>query len=297
MIRSAATSGWSTPKAAAIAVAAAMRSAIASPTQPAICAAARGQRPRTRKASSMWAYLLPGREERARQATAAATETPSSSSAIGQRGSAPLRRAEREHEREPERADGADRGRDPADRPEPPFVRQRAGEEREANGGSEPRRRDRVHERAGAVPGRGVRAGRRPAAARQRRCPPGCGSDERAGERGAGEPEPDRRGVREPVDPRGDAVAEQLRGRRQRDERGDRAQKEGEVALSQREFEVHLVTVVRRSVIGSCSGYRHLRQIFTLRSCRERSPPEIGSPPRQARACSRKAATRSTPAS
>ena len=65
-------------------------SAIASPTQPVICAAARGQRPRTRKTSRTWAYLLPGRVERARQATIAATRTPSSRSAIGQRGSAPL---------------------------------------------------------------------------------------------------------------------------------------------------------------------------------------------------------------
>ena len=151
--------------------------------------------------------------------------------------------AEREHECEPERPDGADRGRNPADRPEPPFIRQRTGKESEANCGSDPRRRERIHERAGAVPRRGVRAGRRPATTRQRRSPSGCGRHERAGERRSGEPDPDRRGVCEPFDPRLDAVAEQLRGRRQRDERRDRAQKEGEVALSQGKVEMHLVTV------------------------------------------------------
>ena len=47
----------------------------------------------------------------------------------------PTRDAEREQEREPQRPDGPDGGRDPTDRPEPSFVRQRAGKESEANCG------------------------------------------------------------------------------------------------------------------------------------------------------------------
>jgi hypothetical protein len=90
MIRTAAASGRSTPKAAAIPVAAAIRSAIDAPTQPAIWAAARGQRPRTRKTSNACPNFVPGRESRARQAIAAATATPRSRTAIGQRGSTPL---------------------------------------------------------------------------------------------------------------------------------------------------------------------------------------------------------------
>ena len=89
MIRTAAASGRSTPKAAAIAAAAVTRSAIESPTQPAICAAALGQRPRTRKTSRQWPNFVPGRESRARHAIAAATTPASSRTAIGQRGSTP----------------------------------------------------------------------------------------------------------------------------------------------------------------------------------------------------------------
>ena len=107
-MRSAATSGWSTPNAAAIAVAAARRSAIASPTQPVICAAARGQRPRTRKTSSAWAYLLPG----ARRARAPRDDRRDENAEQQKRDrparQRPTQRAEREHEREPQRADGAD---------------------------------------------------------------------------------------------------------------------------------------------------------------------------------------------
>ncbi len=90
MISTAAARGRSIPKAAAMPVAAATRSAIESPTQPAICAAARGQRPRTRKTSRAWPNFVPGRESRARHAMTAATPAASNSRAIGQRGSTPL---------------------------------------------------------------------------------------------------------------------------------------------------------------------------------------------------------------
>ncbi len=89
MISTAAASGRSIPNAAAIPVAAVTRRAIASPTQPTIVAAARGQRPRTRKTSSAWPNLVPGRESRARQAITAAMPAASSSTAIGHRGSTP----------------------------------------------------------------------------------------------------------------------------------------------------------------------------------------------------------------
>ena len=131
--------------------AATRRSPMPSPIQPAICAAARGQRPRTRKASSTWAKRVPGRVSRARQATAAATATPSRSRAIGQRGSWPLAEPSASTSASQSSADGAERRRDPARRPEPALVREHAREESEADGAAEPGRRDRVDERAGAV--------------------------------------------------------------------------------------------------------------------------------------------------
>ena len=153
----------------------------------------------------------------------------------------PTQGAEREHEREPERADGTDRGCDAADRPETSLVRERAGKEGKANRRSDPGGRQRVHDRAGAVARRSIRTRRRTAAAGQRRSPSGCGSQQRAGEGGSGNPDPQRRGVCEPFDPRADSVTEQLRSRGEHHECANRAQEQGEVTLSQREVEVHLV--------------------------------------------------------
>ena len=225
MIRSAAASGRSIPNAAAMPAAATRRSPIPSPIQPAICAAARGQRPRTRKASSTWAKRVPGRESRARQATAAAIATPSRSSRDRPARELADCRAEREHERQPEQADGAERRGDAARRPDPAFVREHTREEREADGASEPGGCDSVDERPGAVARGRVRARRRPAASRQGRGPAGRRSEERASEGEGGEPEPAGLGRAEPVDALGDAVTEQLRQRHDRDERGDRPTK------------------------------------------------------------------------
>ena len=161
----------STPNAAAMPAAAASRSAIASPTQPTSRAAARGQRPRTRKASRTCANAAagprragpPGDERRDEHAEQQCRDRPARQHSA--------RRSEREHDREPERPDGAERRRNAADRPEPPLAVQHAREEREANRGPDPRRRERVHERAGAVARGRVGRGRRAAAARQRRSP------------------------------------------------------------------------------------------------------------------------------
>ena len=61
------------------------------------------------------------------------------------------RRRQREHDGEPHRPHRAQRAGDPADRPEPAFVVERAGEEGEPHRRPEPGRRERVHDRAGAV--------------------------------------------------------------------------------------------------------------------------------------------------
>ena len=211
MINTAAASGLSIPKAAAMPVAARTRSPIDKPTQPAIRAAARGQRPRTRKTSSEWPNFVPGRESRARHAIAAAT-----AAAQQQHRDRPARqhaahRREREHHGEPHGPNGAQRAGDPADRPEPPLVVEHAREESEAHGRPDPGGRERVHDRAGAVARGGVGARDRAAAAGQRGLPAAGRGDERAGERRRREPEPAGRGVREPVDAVGDEVAEQSR--------------------------------------------------------------------------------------
>ena len=195
----------------------AMRSPIASPTQPAICAAARGQRPRTRKTSSAWANVAAGtrdacapgdaardehaEQQRARSASAAARRSPSRARARA-RARARGRRRARSRSRRPSRAgprSGATRDK-----------------EREADCGPDPGRRERVHERAGAV----ARGRHRAASSTRRSASAPTASrhaevTQRAGERRCGEPEPDRpRRPRALRIPARDAVTEQLRSQR-----------------------------------------------------------------------------------
>ena len=163
MIRTAAASGRSTPKAAAIAAAAVTRSAIESPTQPAIRAAAlgRAQRPVDPKAAAIPAAAAtrsaiesPTQPAICAAALRAAPEDaedvegvaelrprPRVTSAPGDCGchhareqqdrdrparQHAARRGEREHDGEPHRPHRAQRAGDPADRPEPPVVVERA---------------------------------------------------------------------------------------------------------------------------------------------------------------------------
>ena len=155
------------------------------------------------------------------------------------------RRREREHDREPHGPHRAQRAGDPADRPEPAFVVEHAREEGEANGRADPGRRERVHDRAGAVARGRVGPRGRAAAARQRRLPAARRRHQRAAERGRREPEPAGRRIREPGDSVGDEIAEQLRTQRQRDQRCDRSQEHGDVPFPQLEVQVHLVTTFR----------------------------------------------------
>ena len=146
------------------------------------------------------------------------------------------RRSERQHDREPERPHGAERRCNAADRPQAALAGQDTREEREADRRPDPRRRQRVHERAGAVARCRIGWSRRAAAARQRRRPAARRGDQRRRERRCGDPQQHRRSVTEPVDARGDPVAEQLRRRRQHEQHADRAEEERNMTLVKRRW-------------------------------------------------------------
>ena len=115
---------------------AARRSAMASPTQPMICcgawtAAENTEHVEERGRTSLGRVNVPASDDRGDENA----EQQKRDRPAWQR---PAQRAEREHEREPQRPDGPDGGRDPADRPEPSFVRQCAGKESKANRGPDP---------------------------------------------------------------------------------------------------------------------------------------------------------------
>ena len=134
-------------------------------------------------------------------------------------------------------------------------------------------------------------------APRQRRSPGGCGCSSEPAKAAPAIQIQTAEASERPFDPCADPVTEQLtESRRARPVRrsipgtgqGDAFPARGRGASS---------VIVLRQSSGPAGSYRHFSSIFTLNSCRARSQPGIGSPPRQVRACSRTAAMRSTPAS